>query len=148
LRILIDKRLQKQFFSPPSSTDGNAILLHVILSEFASWCIYKGYDIPEELAELAKNLDTDTVVKGENKQAKPTTTKAEERKSSLEILADGIADTIRMDETPVSLNAVCKELRKQGVRNKNRELLFGQKGWHEVSWLKVELKGWKDPILK
>jgi len=69
LRLLIDKRLQKQFFSPPSSTDGNPILLHVILSEFASWCLYiMKFDIPKELAEFAKDPDAEIVPKEENKQ--------------------------------------------------------------------------------
>lgn len=68
--------------------------------------------------------------------------------SSLEALADQVAEKIRNDDTHVSLNKVSHELTKQKIRNENRDLLYGQKGWHEKSWIKNRLKGWKDPILR
>jgi hypothetical protein len=63
-------------------------------------------------------------------------------------LANNTAEAIRTNDTPVTLNTVCKKLTKMSIRDKNQRLLWGQKGWHELSWLKSKLKGWEDPILK
>lgn len=67
---------------------------------------------------------------------------------SLLALADRVAEQIRIGETPVTLNKVSNQLTKQNIRNENRYLLHGQKGWHEISWIKTHLKGWKDPIIR
>lgn len=68
--------------------------------------------------------------------------------SSLLALADQVAEKIRSGDIPVTLNKLSHELTKQHIRNENRNLLYGQKGWHVQSWIKTRLKGWKDPILR
>lgn len=67
---------------------------------------------------------------------------------SLLALADHLAEEIRADGAFVSLNKVSNEMTKQKIRNENRDLLYGQKGWHTQSWIKTKLKEWKDPILR
>ena len=71
-------------------------------------------------------------------------------KAQLWKIADETAASVRNGGASVSLNAVCKELCKKAVRDANKALLHGQKGWHTESWLKMagHLKGWKDPILR
>ena len=54
LRLLKDNSHLRVFFSPSIIDIGDSNLSHVKLSEFALWCIDRGYDIPKELAALAK----------------------------------------------------------------------------------------------
>lgn len=63
-------------------------------------------------------------------------------------LADQVAEKIRNDDGAVSLNKVSHEMTKNSIRDKNKDLLHGQKGWHNESWIKTRIKGWKDPILR
>lgn len=69
-------------------------------------------------------------------------------KSRLWELADQVAEKIRNDDGAVSLNKVSQEMTKICIRDKNKDLLHGQKGWHNESWIKTRIKGWKDPILR
>jgi len=146
LRKLIAKWQQGQFSSPPLVICSNSNFQRVNLSEVATCCIHMNYDIPQELVALGKKPDTSNVVKSESKP-EVISEETQDNDKKLKILADDAACTIRSDNTPVTLNAVCKELMKMNVREKNRELLYGQKGWHTISWLKAKLKGWEDPIL-
>ena len=71
LALLKNDLFLKEFFST-SYTHAQGVVSNfdlVKLPELAAWAINRGYDIPEELAELAKNLDTDIVVHSENQDA-------------------------------------------------------------------------------
>lgn len=60
-------------------------------------------------------------------------------------LANESAEKIRQPGVAVSLSAVARYLTNESVRSENKDVLWGQKGWHEQSWIKNKLKGWKDP---
>jgi len=72
LRKLIAKWQQGQFSSPPLVICSNSNFQRVNLSEVATRCIHMNYDIPQELAALAKGADTDTVGKDANKHSIPS----------------------------------------------------------------------------
>lgn len=54
LRLLKDNKSLRQFFSAGTLNMGDSNLSGVRLVEFAAWCAHIGYDIPPELAALAK----------------------------------------------------------------------------------------------
>ncbi len=71
LTLLKNDLFLKEFFST-SYTHAQGVVSNfdlVKLPELAVWAINRGYDIPEELAALAKKLDTDTVAQSENQDA-------------------------------------------------------------------------------
>ena len=71
LTLLKNDLFLKEFFST-SYTQAQGVVSNfdlVKLPELAAWAINRGYDIPEELAALAKKLDTDTVAHSENQDA-------------------------------------------------------------------------------
>jgi hypothetical protein len=71
LALLKNDLFLKEFFSVPY-THAQGVVSNfdlVKLPELAAWAINRGYDIPEELAALAKKLDTDTVAHSENQDA-------------------------------------------------------------------------------
>jgi len=61
LRLLKDNLYQRQFFSPPAFICSDSDFQLVNLSEFATWCLHIGYDIPKELTALAKSTDSASV---------------------------------------------------------------------------------------
>jgi len=71
LSLLKDDLFLKEFFSNPyTHAQGEASNFdYVKPPELAAWAIDRGYDIPEELAALAKKPDTATVVHSENQDA-------------------------------------------------------------------------------
>ena len=71
LELLKSDLFLKEFFSTPyTQAQGEVSNFDLVkLSELAAWAINRGYDIPEELAVLAKKPDSDTVVHGVNQDA-------------------------------------------------------------------------------
>jgi len=61
LELLIDNLCLRQFFSPQTFKSSSPNFQTVILSEFAAWCLYIGYDIPKELTAIAKSPDAASV---------------------------------------------------------------------------------------
>jgi len=61
LKLLIDNLRLRQFFSPQTFKSSSPNFQTVILSEFASWCLHIGFDIPKELTALAKSPDAASV---------------------------------------------------------------------------------------
>ena len=71
LTLLKGDLFLKEFFSTSyTQAQGEVSNFDLVkLPELAVWAINRGYDIPEELAALAKKLDTDTVAHSENQGA-------------------------------------------------------------------------------
>lgn len=55
LRLLKDNRCLRQFFTPGTIDIGDSNFSGVYLPEFAAWCLQIGYEIPLDLAALAKS---------------------------------------------------------------------------------------------
>jgi len=140
LRLLIDKRLDKQFFNPPSSTSGNPILLHVILSEFVAWCLHRGYDIPHELTALTNGDDTVTVGKDSNKPS-ANLSGDDWKAKAIEIANEEGLKRWNYGTSQITARNICNKVATElGKNNK----YWGNRGPREGGTIRsVALKGWK-----
>jgi len=144
LELLIEHSSQSEFFSPCIINISDSNLCGVKLSEVAAWFLHIKFDIPKELAALAKKPDTATIVKSENKAANLShESKQESEETSTQ---DRITDAQNKDKKDalaiagilLSKGGVLDEV--MGLAIQKAESLHNSKVWTELWALSNEPK--------
>ena len=156
LELLIDSLHLEQFFRPQTIIRSEPKFQTIFLSELVAWCLYMDYDIPQELAALAKKPDAAPVTKEKNKQTTPVKTP-----SPIKVEAKPFASPSNDDWTVEAVTIANREGNKRWAcgdrqitaRNicdkvatelgKNNKY-WGNRGAREGGTIRsVALKGWK-----
>ena len=143
LRLLKDNSHLRVFFSPSIINIGDSNLSHVKLAEFAAWCLDRNYDIPQELAALAKKPDTATAAKSEKQDTNLTQSKQESEETSTQDTTTDAQnkdkkDALAIADILLSKGGVLDEV--IGLAIQKAESMHNSKVWTELWALSNEPK--------
>jgi len=139
LVLLKDHLSNGQFFTPPTRIHINPNHQTVNLRQFARWCLYiMKFNIPEELAELAKKPDTTTVVhsgkQDENLSFEIKQGDEEIHSSEMDILANSEKTNLQID--------ILKSESKRTIKAYFENIYFVENQWNDAlgdvpKWLEL-----------